>query len=129
MGNADIIVGKPSGIIRRLSPRQAPVKKHRHLCRIAALAAGPKSVSAGEPAVSCYSVLLWCVSSIQSVVSVRCQETSDRLYRLPQGFPAAALSLSLVSLSADAARQPSAFIAHLAHTRSDIYKAGAAGKH
>ena len=55
-------------------------------------------------------------------------ETGGRLCRLPQGFPAAALRLSLVSLSVDAARQPSAFIAHLAHTRSRTYMAGTACK-
>ena len=77
--------------------------------------------------VRCYSVLL------QHVVMARCYnallqcavswptETSNQLCRLPQGFPAAVLRLSLVSLSVDAARQPSAFIAQWAHTRSDIY--------
>lgn len=76
----------------------------------------------------CYSVLLQCVSAIQCLLQ-RVVTVCRRLCRLPQGFPAAALRLSLVSLSVDATRQPSAFIAHLAHTRSHIYMAGTACKH
>lgn len=69
-----------------------------------------------------------CACSLQSAIG-SLGETGGRRCRLPQGFPAAALRLSLVSLSADAARQPSAFIAHLAHTRSCIYGVGAECKH
>lgn len=71
---------------------------------------------------ACYSALL------QRAISSP-WETGGRLFRLPQGFPAAAARLSPVSLSVDAARQPSAFIAHLAHARFDIYMADSACKH
>lgn len=71
---------------------------------------------------ACYSALL------QRAISSP-WETGGRFFRLPQGFPAAAARLSPVSLSVDAARQPSAFIAHLAHARFDIYMADSACKH
>lgn len=71
---------------------------------------------------ACYSALL------QRAISSP-WETGGRLFRLPQGFPAAAARLSPVSLSVDAARQPSAFIAHLAHARFDIHMADSACKH
>lgn len=71
---------------------------------------------------ACYSALL------QRAISSP-WETGGRLFRLPQGFPAAAARLSPVSLSVDAARQPSAFIAHWAHARFDIYMADSVCKH
>lgn len=72
--------------------------------------------------IACYSALL------QRAISSP-WETGGRLFRLPQGFPAAAARFSPVSLSVDAARQPSAFIAHWAHARFDIYMADSACKH
>lgn len=67
------------------------------------------------------------IEAIPSAISSP-RETGGRLCRLPQVLPAAAASLSVVSPSADAARQPSAFIAHSARTCFDIYMAGTTRK-
>lgn len=75
--------------------------------------------------ISCHRKLLQGVLSVTVTVSCYIAPSAHtELSRL-----CCSEDLSLVSFSVDAARQPSAFIAHLAHTHSDIYMAATACKH